>query len=651
MSDREWHDGKDDVSPPGQTPLGDYTRQRITDAELRWRSSFPVLNPNPVLEVAFDGTVLFVNPAAKAVLRELENATPSVFLPDDFAAIVRDAQAGRASQFQREFEIAGRLFSEVMHLAPEYQSVRIFATDISQRKQVEDELAKAKREVEIAYREKSEFLANMSHEIRTPMTAILGYAKLLKNPAISPKERDRFIEIIQRNGESLLLLINDVLDLSKIEAKRMVVEPQACSLWKIVDEVIGLMQHRAAEKGLSLAADYVYPLPDKIRTDPLRLRQILLNLVSNAVKFTNQGNVLVRVRWATAPGSPPRVEFEIADTGIGMTREVVGRLFRPFVQADASTARRFGGTGLGLAISGCLTQMLGGEIRVESEPGHGSTFILSIDPGSVNDATLCYASPSGKETRGAGSTEPGGVRLSGRVLVAEDSEDVRQLVRLILEGVGLEVDCVASGRAALEYAMTSAVAGRSYDVILLDVQIPELDGCETARRLRQRGWHAPIVAFTSSVLPSDLQDCIEAGCNDCIAKPFQPEELCEKIASYLGLAAPPRRETGSAAAPTGFFGNSALPMAERLRLAKSFVASLPRRLEELDRAMASLDPAELIRVVHAMHGVAALFEFHALAMAAKKVEALARSGLRLEEIREPVDEVVRICARLADSPL
>jgi len=276
------------------------------------------------------------------------------------------------------------IFSSPIVRAGKIAGLRGIIVDITKRKQAEEALAEAKHAAEAANRAKSEFLANVSHEIRTPMTAILGFADVLMSADLPHDERQSHLQTIQKNGRILLKLINDILDLSKIEAGKMRLDPVDCSPWQIVDDVKSLMSHRAAQKGLGLDVELTPQLPATIRTDPVRLRQILVNLVGNAIKFTERGGVRIAVRCLRQPEGSPRVEFVISDTGIGMTPEEVARLFEPFTQADTSATRRYGGTGLGLTISKRLAETLGGDIEVQSRPGKGSTFTVSIDPGSLD---------------------------------------------------------------------------------------------------------------------------------------------------------------------------------------------------------------------------------------------------------------------------
>ena len=342
----------------------------------------------------------------------------------------------------------------------------------------------ARRAAQEASRLKSEFLAHTSHEIRTPMTALVGYTELLGDPDLSPAERAEGLATIRRNGEHLMTIVNDILDLSKIESGRMTIERMACSPFALVAEVAAVLRPRAAHDGLDVEVGYRSPLPETIETDPTRLRQILLNLVGNAIKFTPRGSVRLEV----GPVEDTRLCFEVIDTGIGLDAEQQARLFTAFSQADASTTRRFGGTGLGLAISKRLAGMLGGDLRVRSVPGEGSTFTLTIDVGSLAGVRLLDRPPdvpAAAERREPSAHAPQALR--GRILLAEDGLDARRLLARHLRAAGAEVETAENGLVACELALRAAEAGAPYDLILMDMQMPELDGYAAAARLRAAG--------------------------------------------------------------------------------------------------------------------------------------------------------------------
>lgn len=413
------------------------------------------------------------------------------------------------------------------------------------------ELERLRAQADLANRSKSEFLANMSHEIRTPMTAILGYAELLMDPRTGPAEQASHIGTIRRNGEHLLTIINDILDLSKIEAGRLTVERVETPLWELVEEVHSLMNVRAVERKIELFCEVESRIPTTIRTDPVRLRQVLTNLVGNAIKFTEKGEVRVKVGLDSVDVPRPRIRIEVADTGIGMTPEQVGRLFEPFAQADTSTTRRFGGTGLGLVISQRLAKALGGDIQVHSEPGKGSRFVVLIDPGPIDRARMIAEKPQAGVMRQEARPAETDATLRGRVLLAEDGPDNQRLIALVLRKAGLAVEIAGNGRIAFEKAMKAASERLPFDLILMDMQMPEMDGYSATSLLRGSGYSGPIIALTANAMASDRERCLAAGCDDYATKPIDRRILIALIAEHLR-----KRERASQSSTDGGTGSS-----------------------------------------------------------------------------------------------
>ncbi|MEE8314895.1 MAG: ATP-binding protein, partial [Myxococcota bacterium] len=403
---------------------------------------------------------------------------------------------------------------------------------------VEEEISERTAELVAASRSQQEFLANMSHEIRTPMTAILGFVEALGESDCAEAERAEYLDIIHRNGTHLLGLINDILDFSKLEVARMEVERIACSPDAIIDDVIGMLRARANDKGITLEKEYAGPFPRTIESDPTRLRQILFNLVGNSIKFTESGSVRIRMDTRVSLDTVrATLRFDVIDTGIGIPQEKLDSLFQPFEQAESSHARRYGGSGLGLAISSQLAQLLGGELTVESQPGRGSRFRLDIDLGT---GSLDLVVPEvGSDTPGvsSGRTTRGGkqpaVALSGRVLVAEDGRDNQRLIRLLLKKLGLEADLAEDGRSAVQMARGAWERTEPYDVILMDIQMPELDGYAATSELRGLGYAHPIIALTAHAMSGSRQRCLDAGCDDFLTKPICRDQLEHLLAKYL----------------------------------------------------------------------------------------------------------------------
>jgi signal transduction histidine kinase len=396
-----------------------------------------------------------------------------------------------------------------------------------------ESLREARLAADRANAAKTEFLANISHEIRTPLTAILGFADLLREGEPSTAERAELLEIVRRNGAHLLTIINDLLDLSTIESGKMKVQLLTCSPLEIVEDVSATMRSAAARKGIGFEVDYRWPIPEAIESDPIRLRQILINLLGNAIKFTESGRVLLALGMED-PGADARqgLAFEVTDTGIGIPAERLREIFEPFSQGDSSTTRRFGGTGLGLAVCDRLAKLLGGSIRVRSAPGAGSTFCLAVPAGSVEGAELLRAPPP-RAARGRGErSAPGAIRLRARILLAEDGPDNRRLLTALLTRAGASVEVAENGRIAYEKALLSLGAGEPFDLVLMDMQMPELDGYGATARLRAAGYDAPIVALTAHAMEGERERCIAVGCDDFATKPVDRVKLLRMIETY-----------------------------------------------------------------------------------------------------------------------
>ncbi len=409
---------------------------------------------------------------------------------------------------------------------------------------INKDLREARIAAEAANQAKSEFLSNMSHEIRTPLTAILGWAEVLQTGAPMhgwPEEVVQAVHTIQRNGEHLLEIINGILDLSKIEAGKFQLGLMSCSPRAVVQEVAGLMQVRAQAKGLTFSLLFQPPLPRTIRTDPTRLRQVLINLVGNAIKFTETGEVRFATRLIRDGVEEAQIQFEIGDTGIGMSTEQMSRLFQAFSQADNSSTRRYQGTGLGLAISQRLTELMGGRITVESSLGLGSTFRVTIPTGSLDEfetqdqAELRTAEPSPPAEASAGDVS--NELPPARVLLAEDGPDNQRLIAFLLRRVGAEVSLAADGAQAVEQVLAARREGRPFDAILMDMQMPVMDGYEAAEILRREGVDAPIIALTAHAMSGDRERCLTAGCSAYATKPIRRDRLIETLRKELNRAA------------------------------------------------------------------------------------------------------------------
>jgi PAS domain S-box-containing protein len=503
--------------------------------------------------------------------------------------------------------------------------------DITAKHESDQALVAAMHAAQEAMNAKNQFLANMSHEIRTPLTAIIGFADALREDGSLREDLYNHTDVILNNGRHLLTIINQILDLSKIDAGALTVESAPCDLMGLVDEMLVMFSPTVSEKSLYLNVSYDWPLPRQITTDPLRLKQVLINLLGNAIKFTARGGITLGVSWDPAN---KRVIFSISDTGIGISGEQLEKLFTPFYQVNESMNRIFGGTGLGLSISKRLVEALGGSVEVQSDPGKGSTFTFYIRTEPTSEGNVINQPPVTQAQSQSEQIPP--PSLSGKILFADDALDNRRLVEHLLKKTGAQITLVENGQEAID-----VLRNEQFDLILMDIQMPIVDGLTATRAIRKAGIATPIVAISAGAMANDIRKALDAGCSMHLSKPFERSAFYEMLTRFIQVSDRSNTQSSPEAIRSAV-DDSDQEMAE---LIAEFVRALPSKLQELSDTASAKDSTKMAALAHKLKGSSGMYGFPQLSAVAKSLEKACKEQDD-ELLTEALHELEKIISRI-----